>query len=77
MINKCKRLFCSVAAVYKAGGAATKGVISVVSFVKGNKVKKQATKTLLKGAANVVHLDIVPACRDARGLSQSHLLRFW
>ena len=64
-------------AVYKAGGAVTKVAIRVFSFFTGNKVKEKATKTVLKQAANVVHEDIVPAYRDARGLSQSHLLRFW
>ena len=62
--------------LYEAGGAVVKGVITVVAFFTGSKVKERATKTVLKGAANVVHEDIVPACRDARGLSQSHLLRF-
>lgn len=65
-------------AAYQVVGSITKAGIHVVHFGTGSKVTEMATKTALKKAANVVDKDILPACREARGLSQySKLLRLW
>lgn len=72
-----QEVLCSVGVVYQACGTCAKAGIRGFRFITGSKVKKMATNTALKTAANVIDKDIVPACREARGLSHSKLLRLW